>query len=98
MWLVCYRFCLEAVTALQVTSINLKQKEGTRKHTLAKHLIIGSDLVSFLKERKLFRGWYLCCHFGASFFCLVMRVFRHHNIKGAGTFEFDPSLFKRNWN
>jgi len=45
------RFCQQAVTALQDTSINLKQKEGTRKHILVKHLAPGSYLVSFSNER-----------------------------------------------
>jgi len=47
MQLVCYGFCLEAVTALQDTSFNLKLNDCTWKHILAKHLILRSDLVSF---------------------------------------------------
>jgi hypothetical protein len=43
-------FCLQAVTKLQDTLINMKQKDGTWKHILAKHLIPDSDLVSFLTE------------------------------------------------
>jgi len=50
MLFVCCGFCLEAVTALQVTSINLEQKVGTWKHILAKNVIPHSDLVSFLNE------------------------------------------------
>jgi len=37
--------------ALKDTSINLKQKDGTRKYILAKHLAPVSYLVSFLNER-----------------------------------------------
>jgi hypothetical protein len=47
---VCCGFCLETVTALQVTSINLEQKVRRWKHILANHIITPSDLVSFLNE------------------------------------------------
>ena len=48
LYLVCYGFWLQAVTALQDTSINIKRKNGTRKIILPEHLTSVSDLVSIL--------------------------------------------------
>jgi len=50
MKLVCDGFCLQAVTALQDTSTDIKRKDGTRKIIFEKNLIPGSDLVPFLNE------------------------------------------------
>jgi hypothetical protein len=55
MHLVCLEICLQAVTALQDISTNLTQKNGTRKHIQAKHILPGSDLVSFLNEGNCLR-------------------------------------------
>jgi hypothetical protein len=89
---VCYGFCLQAVTALQDTAINLKQKEGIRKNILAKHLIPGSDLVAFLNG-----GIYLdgtcAAVLGRHSFFLVMRDCRHNDNTGAETFGYFLSLF-----
>ena len=50
MHLVCYGFYLEALEALQDTSTNIERMNVTRKNSLLKHLVPGSNLVSFLNE------------------------------------------------
>ena len=50
MYFLCYGFCLQAVTALQDTSINIKRKNGKRKIILLKLSIPDLDLMSFLNK------------------------------------------------